>query len=162
MLQETPFTPSPLPLPPTAEGIIAEGLRRAKKIDVFDFVPSNYRAVWAVLAAMPRGRFCEWGSGMGIVTALAEMLGFDACGIEIAPPLAEASSRLLADFGLASPIHCGSYLELSSEADLYFTYCWPSRIAEAEARFLDTAPAGARFLVCHGAEDIRCKVRASG
>ena len=86
---------------------IEEGLRRSKAIDCFDFVPSNYQVVYAVLDTMPRGRFCEWGSGIGIVTGLSEMLGFDACGIEIDEQMAAASRELLADFDLSATIETG-------------------------------------------------------
>ncbi len=60
---------------------------------------------------IPRARFCEWGSGIGVVTAMAEMLGFEACGIEIDAPLAAASRELLRDFKLSAPIETGDYLE---------------------------------------------------
>ena len=53
------------------------------------FVPSDfvtvYHALRAISAAnLTTGRhLCEWGSGFGIVAMLAEMVGFQACGIEI-------------------------------------------------------------------------------
>jgi hypothetical protein len=149
------------PLTRRATQFINEGLRRAQEIDCFDFIPSNYRVFHAVLAALPRGRFCEWGSGMGIATGLAEMLGFTAHGIEIDAPLAAASRRLLADFGLSATIDTGDYLQIDHPADVYFTYCWPSRMPAAEQRFLSAAPQHAQLLICHGAEDIRRKVKQS-
>lgn len=39
--------------------------------------------------------FCEWGSGIGIVTCLARRLGWNAIGVEIEPRLI-ATSRILA------------------------------------------------------------------
>ena len=158
-LREIPITPEAGPLTQAAWDLVEEGLRRGRKIDCFDYVPSNYAVFHAVLSVMPRGRFCEWGSGMGIATGLAELLGFEAWGIEIDSQLAEASRRLLADFGLSSTIETGDYLQIEHEADIYFTYCWPSRMASAEQHFLGTSPTGSQLLICHGAEDIRCKIK---
>jgi hypothetical protein len=96
---------------------------------------------------------------MGIVTGLAEMLGFDASGIEINAGLADLSRRLLADCGLASHIETGDYVKISSQAEVYFVYCWPSRIKATEARFEQIAPASAKLLICYGQSDIHLKVR---
>src|SRR5262245_30630520 len=56
---------------------------------VHGFVPSDFERVYGVLRAVaardlaPGRRFCEWGSGFGVVAGLAAMLDFDACGIEV-------------------------------------------------------------------------------
>ena len=138
---------------------IEEGLRRSKTIDCFDFVPSNYQVVYSALDTMPRGRFCEWGSGIGIVTGLAEMLGFDACGIETNERMAAASRELLSGFGLSAAIKTGDYFEISHDADIYFTYCWPGKIPRVEHHFLSVTPDNARLLIYHGEEDVRCEVK---
>lgn len=158
-LREIPLASSVGEWPASVQEFVDEGLRRSKAVDCFDFVPSNYRAVYQVLAAVPRGRFCEWGSGMGIVTGLAEMLGFAAVGIERDANLAAASRELLKDFGLSASIETGDYYERPCDADVYFTYCWPGQMARTERHFFDAAPQAARLLICHGAEDIRCKVK---
>jgi protein-L-isoaspartate O-methyltransferase len=113
--------------------------------------------VYHVLDALPRGTFCEWGSGMGIITGIAAMLGFDATGIELNPKLASASRELLADYGLKATIVTGDYLEIAHGADYYFVYCWPGQMISVEARFLASAPQSAKLLICHGSEDVRCK-----
>ena len=159
MLREIPLICTDLAMPKRARELIDEGLHRSKTIDCFDFVPSNYEAVYAVLGATPRGRFCEWGSGMGIVTGLAEMLGFESCGIEINAELASSSRRLLGDFGLSATIETGDYFEICRDAEVYFTYCWPGQMPRVEEHFLSVTPGHARLLICHGAEDIRCKVK---
>jgi hypothetical protein len=159
MLKEVPLALVDGVWPEQADALVAEALRRAKRIDCFDFVPSDYQAVARVLAAVPRGRFCEWGSGMGVVTALAEMLGFAARGFEINAPLAEASRMLLADFGLTSPITTGDYLACAHDVDVVFTYCWPGQMLRVEEHFMKATPAHARLLICHGADDVRCKVK---
>jgi hypothetical protein len=159
MLRDLPLASEAGPMPRLPAELAAEGLRRAKAIECFDFVPSNCCVVYAVLSALPRARLCEWGSGMGVVTGLAQTLGFDARGIEIDPRLAAESRRLLADFGLAPKITTGDYLQLNCPVDIYFTYCWPGQMSRVEERFAVIAPDHARLLICHGAEDIRCRVK---
>lgn len=159
MLREIPLNSSVRVMSKSVSEFIDEGLRRSKTIDCFDFVPSDYQIAYSILYSMPRGRFCEWGSGMGIVTGLAEMLSFDACGIEINEEMAAASRELLADFGLSATIKTGDYLEISHDADIYFTYCWPGQMPRVEKHFLSATPRHARLLICHGAQDIRCKVK---
>lgn len=155
-LKEEKLTPPDVSLPERAAEFIAEGLRRSKLIDCFDFVPSNYGLVYAVLSTFPTGRFCEWGSGMGIVTGLAEMLGYQSHGIETDEQLVAASRTLLADFGLTATIEQGDVFEIHHEADLYFVYCWPSQICRTEEHFLTRCPNSARLIILHGAEDLRC------
>jgi hypothetical protein len=160
MLVEEPLVPSDRPLSQTARAFVAEGRARFRSVDCFDFVPSDYEMFWRVLDALPRGRFCEWGSGFGIATGLAEMLGYDTCGIELDTALAAASRALRAQFGLRAPIETGDYFAGSHQADVYFVYCWPGKALQTEAHFERVAPGGARLLICHGQSDIRCKVRA--
>ncbi len=160
-LTELPLEPFRGPLPREAAQFVRQGLARARSIDCFDFVPSDYSVFYGVLAALERGRFSEWGSGIGIATGLAGLLGFKAQGIEIHPELAVASRLLLADFGIAATIETGDYFEMAHNADVYFTYCWPGKMLRTEQHFIDTAPNTARLLICHGAEDIRCKVKTA-
>jgi hypothetical protein len=110
------------------------------------------------LASLPRGRFCEWGSGWGIVTGLAQTLGFQAEGVEIDQALSDASRQFLAEHGLTCPIHCADYHLLECAADVYFVYCWPGQILATEEHFERTAPPGARLLIAYGQSDIRCKM----
>lgn len=152
---------SDTPLTSRAKSFIAEGRSRFKSVHVFGFVPSDYELAWRVLDGLPRGTLCEWGSGFGILTGLAEMLGFTALGIELSPDLAAASRLLLSDFDLSASIKTGDYLEINQPADYYFVYCWPSQTIPTEARFESIAPLGAKLLICHGQSDIRCKVRGN-
>jgi hypothetical protein len=145
----------PIPLPERAERFVAAGMERGKSVDWFDFVASDYAVVYTVLAALQRGRFVEWGSGLGVVTGLAEMLGYVATGVEFHEPLAESSRELLSEFGLESQIECGDYFERSFAADLYFTYCWPNRVVRTTERFHEIAPPGSRLLIYYGPADIR-------
>jgi hypothetical protein len=159
-LREIPLISTVRAMSKSVSQFIDEGLRRSKTIDCFDFVPSNYQMVYAVLQSMPRGRFCEWGSGIGIITGLADTLGFDACGIEIDEQLASASHEFLADFGLSATIKTGDYYEISHDADIYFTYCWPGQIPRVEQHFLSATPDQAKLLIYYSAKDVRCNVKA--
>ena len=80
------------------------------------YLPSNPENVFAALRHLKdsghlRGDlFCEWGSGFGIATCLAALLGFEAYGIEIEAELAERSAQLARDLGILVEILCISYL----------------------------------------------------
>lgn len=140
-----------------AEAFVAEGRNRFSSVVCFDFVPSDYELVWRTLDALPRGKFCEWGSGFGLATGLAELLGFQASGIELHIELAAASRKLLADFGLSARITTGSYFDVPCDADTVFVYCWPSRIGSTEEHFAKHASPEAKLLICYGQSEIRCK-----
>lgn len=159
MIIEQTLHLSSRPLSDQAKAFINTGRSRFKSVYVFGFVPSDYELAWQVLDGLPRGRLCEWGSGFGIFTGLAEMLGFEACGIELSADLADASRTLLADFGLSANIETGDYLEIDQPAQYYFVYCWPGQMIATEARFESSAPPGAKLLICHGQSDIRCQFR---
>ena len=161
MLTEIPILTRETPIPSAVEEFAAKALRRSKSIECFGFVTSSHSIVYRVLDALPRGTFCEWGSGMGVITGIAALLGFEATGIELNPELASASRELLAEYGLDATILTGDYLEIERSAEVYFVYCWPGQMMNVEARFLASAPASAKLLICQGAEDVRCKVASS-
>jgi protein-L-isoaspartate O-methyltransferase len=60
--------------------------------------------------------FCEWGSGFGVVAALAAMLEFDVCGIEIEGELLDASRQLAEDFDLPVDLVHGSFIPEGAQA----------------------------------------------
>ena len=70
------------------------------------YVPSNaedaYRAlVWIRQNNLAEGnRFCEWGSGFGMITLLAALAGFDATGVEIVESLYEEAVQLADDLNI--------------------------------------------------------------
>src|SRR5947207_463559 len=61
------------------------------------FVPGDYAGAYRVLRAVAeadvaRGtRFCEWGSGFGVVTGLAAALDYEAYGIEVEGELVDCA-----------------------------------------------------------------------
>jgi hypothetical protein len=155
-LHEVPLPVTSQPLTDKAVSLIKEGRAIMPRIQCFDFVPSKYETAWNVLAALPRGRLCEWGSGLGIIVGLAELLGHSAFGVEIDDNLADTSRSLLRSQGLHSPIETGSYMDLHTEADYYYVYSWPSQFAAVQQRFQSISPSHACLLLCYGHDDIRC------
>jgi hypothetical protein len=118
---------------PAAEGEVPREVRAflreaGRRIERFrieahvpGFVPSDYKHVYGVLRAVeeaelaPGRLFCEWGSGFGVVTGLAAMLGFDAFGIEVEGELVEEARRLADDFELAVEFVQGSFIPPGDE-----------------------------------------------
>ena len=159
MLVEQAVAQSERLLSKAAMELVEEGRSRFKTVDCFDFVPCDYEMAWRALDAMDRGRFREWGSGFGIVTGLAELLDFDATGMEIDVSLADASRKLLTDRALSAPIETGDYFTSDHQADVYFVYAWPGKTQATETHFERIAPVGSKLLICYGQSDIRLKVR---
>jgi hypothetical protein len=156
------------------------------------FVPSDYTAAYGVLRALSettllRGRqFCEWGCGFGVVTCLAAMLDFEACGIEIERMLVDEARSLADDFGLSVEFVQGSFvppgaedrihasgvyswlttdgdyayedLELNpSDMDLIFAYPWPDEEAITGELFERYAGIDAILVTYHGGSDFRLR-----
>jgi hypothetical protein len=110
-------------LPATVATYLEEANRR---IDVlFDternkrtpkFIPSDSELLYAALAQiterdLPLGRvYCEWGSGLGLGTCMAAMLGYEAYGIEIEPSLVHLARELAEESGIDVRILEGSYI----------------------------------------------------
>lgn len=86
------------------------------------FVPSDYVAVYHALQTISETRlacgerFCEWGSGLGVVASLAAMLGYESYGIEAARPLCEAAECLAEDFDIDVRFVHGSFVPPGSDA----------------------------------------------
>ena len=156
---EVPLPVLETPLSDRARVFLDDGVRRMQQVDCFDFVPSNYEVAWNVLASLPRGRFCEWGSGLGIAVGLAEILGFDAMGIELDADLAEVSRELLRAHGLSAVIEAGSYFERVDLADYYYVYAWPSQRSQVQDYFLQVASDHSHLLFWEGQDDLRMRKR---
>jgi len=155
------------------------------------FVPSNYPGAYAVLKgliASPKlrgNRFCEWGSGFGVVACLAAELGFEAYGIEIDGELVAAARRLAEDYhfeaefaqgsfvprGGDDRVHAaGSYAWLTTDSDfvysdlghtpddfdLIFAYPWPDEEAVTADLFERFAGTGA-LLATYTGEGFRVR-----
>lgn len=153
--------------------------------DFHPFVAADYQVVLEALIPLrtPGLRFLEWGSATGVITIMADLLGFEAYGIEIDPALVDQARELArrtdsrATFTAGSFIPTGyhwrdgrgddrlgtigsgdsGYLQLGmplEEFDVVFGYPW----AGEEPIMLDLMKAygrpGARFLL-HSAGAIK-------
>ena len=137
------------------------------------FVPADYDAVRTALASLrqPGRRFLEWGSATGIITIMADLLGYDACGIELDPSLVDVGrefayrGRSNAQFAIGSFIPMGwewrsaggtgrhgtigqgpsGYLELGralDDFDLVYAFPWTGE-----------EPMMLELMRCHGRRD---------
>ena len=86
--------------------------REVRSDDFHPFVASDYRVVLSALAAhrRPGLKFLEWGSAMGVITIMADILGFDACGIELDEALVRQARELALAHGSAARFSAGSFL----------------------------------------------------
>lgn len=76
------------------------------------FIPADYGRVLRALVALrsPGARFLEWGSATGVVTVMADLLGYEAYGIELDPELVEIARGLAGKFGSGARFAAGSFL----------------------------------------------------
>ena len=74
------------------------------------FMPANYERVLDGLLAIraPGLRFLEWGSATGVIAILADLVGFEAYGIELDPQLVDMSRALAARHGSRARFAAGS------------------------------------------------------
>ena len=76
------------------------------------FVAADYESVLAALIPhrVPGRKFLEWGSATGVITIMADMLGFDAYGIEIDADLVVTARQLASRFDSGARFARGSFL----------------------------------------------------
>ena len=121
--EEIPYTVEDRKLPPEVAAFIDEADRRCD--DFYEqklnkryprYVPSEPAQVYAARRhvteqGLPLGEtFIEWGSGFGVGTGFAALLGYEAHGIEIEETLVEKAESLLADQGLDAEFLPVSYI----------------------------------------------------
>lgn len=99
--------------------VIAEGreIARAFERDVrqrsfHPFVAADYEIVLEQLLPLrrPGASLLELGSATGVITIMADLLGFDACGIEIDEHLVATARRLAEKHGSNARFAHGSFL----------------------------------------------------
>ena len=157
---------------------------------IHSFVPSDFPLVYGALCHVadehlaPGPLFCEWGSGAGVVTCLAAMVGFDACGIEFEVDLVELSIRLARHYHLRAGFCHGNFvphggqkiaeevgefewlavggpdpydqMELEiDDFDVVFAYPWPGEERVIERLFERFASDGALLITYNGIEGVR-------
>ncbi|MEE8467885.1 MAG: hypothetical protein V3T22_05490 [Planctomycetota bacterium] len=105
-------------LPATLERLIREGsdaweaFRAFAKDRYHLFIPCDHHGVYETLREL-RSRaatFVEFGSGAGVVTIMADLLGFEAYGIEIEPWLVERSTEMAQQFGSGAVFAEGTFV----------------------------------------------------
>jgi len=99
--------------------LIEEGWEIWRRFDVevrhnefHPFVPADYERVLRALVELraPGVRFLEWGSGTGVITIMADLLGFEAYGIELDGGLVEIARELAAKYGSGARFAAGSFI----------------------------------------------------
>lgn len=80
--------------------------------DWHPFVAADYEKVLQTLLALrcPGLRFLEWGSATGVITVMADLLGFEAYGIELDPELVNIARGLAKRFDSRARFAVGSFL----------------------------------------------------
>ncbi len=106
------------------------------------FVAADYDVVCAALWPHRRRglRFLEWGSANGVITVMADLLGFEAYGIELDESLVETARVLAVRFGSGARFAAGSFLPTG--------YRWRPRDGDARTGTLGTGRSGYLELGC--------------
>jgi predicted O-methyltransferase YrrM len=190
------FAISTDPVPADVARLIADAQARVEEFSdrqaaiIPAFVPSDFELVYRALVAIDSARlaagrrFIEWGSGLGVITCLAERVGFDAVGIEIEPELVDIAEALAAEHGIDTKFALGSFVPPGAEPhlempddvawlsttgpdgydelqvepdefDVVFANPWPGEEQVIFDLFLDCASVGALLLTYHGQEGLR-------
>jgi SAM-dependent methyltransferase len=200
-LKKIDFAPPEVPLPARVRQLLDDADERIEHFlhahrdqPIAAFVPSDFVLVYHALLAVNElqlaagRRFVEWGSGTGVATCLAGMLGWDAVGIEIENDLVVLSQELADDFAIDCDFVQGTFVptdhqsifedlrdfnwvrtdgddayhELDLEPDdfdLVFCYPWPGEEELCESLFAQCAARGALLLSYHGQEGVRLQRR---
>ena len=90
--------------------------REVRQRDWHPFIPADYETVLAGLLPLRASglRFLEWGSATGVITIMADMLGFEAYGIELDESLVRMARDLAARHGSGAKFAEGSFLPAGS------------------------------------------------
>ena len=78
------------------------------------FVAADYDSVRSALISLrqPGRRFLEWGSGAGVITIMADLLGFDSYGIELDSSLVEVGRELAIRWQSRARFASGSFIPM--------------------------------------------------
>lgn len=78
---------------------------------------ADYDAVQAALVSLrkPGRRFLEWGSATGVITIMADLLGFDSCGIELDASLVDVGRGLASRWRSDARFAAGSFIPMGWE-----------------------------------------------
>jgi hypothetical protein len=85
---------------------------RVRQREFHPFVAADYQVVLEALLPLraPGLKFLEWGSAMGVITIMADLLGFEAYGIELDRELVDEARELARTTGSGARFVAGSFL----------------------------------------------------
>jgi hypothetical protein len=100
------------------------------------FVAAEYELVCEALLVHrgPSLRFLEWGSATGVITVMADLLGFEAHGIELDGSLVTVARALAGRFDSRARFAAGSFLPAG--------YRWRPSDGDGRIGTLGTGPSG--------------------
>ena len=110
--------------------------RVVRKSTFHPFVAADYEVVRTALLQLraPGRRFLEWGSASGVITIMADLMGFDACGIELDASLVATARALATRHGSRASFVAGSFLPAG--------YVWRSHDGDSRTGTLGEGPSG--------------------
>ncbi|RPI63674.1 MAG: hypothetical protein EHM48_02075 [Planctomycetaceae bacterium] len=197
----------PDPLPPASPEVERFLIDAQTQIDAFieshlsdpvhAFVPSDFPLVYGALryvadANLSAGPlFCEWGSGAGVITCMAAMLGFSASGVEFERILVELANQLADRHKIPAAFYHGNlvphggqriaeqtgefewlavggpdpYDQMGLEIDdfdMIFAYPWPGEEQVIRRLFERFAADGALLMTYNGGEGIHLYRKRAG
>lgn len=111
--------------------------------DFHPFVPADYEVVLAALLPYQDSgaKFLEWGSANGVISIMADLLGCDACGIELDAGLVATARELAEKFGSGARFVEGSFLPAGYE--------WQATGGDGRLATIGEGPSGYRELGRH-------------
>jgi hypothetical protein len=195
-LVEVKLTPSNDEIPPDVARLLKDAKQQidamedASRVAIPAFVPSDFELVYRALVAIEADhlatgrRLLEWGSGLGVITCLAVLVGLDAAGIEIEPKLVHRATELAKRHRIEAQFTCGTFVPHNAEIytdtfgdvawlaaggadgyealqlepddfDIVFAYPWPGEEQVIFDLFTGCAAAGALLLTYQGQEGLR-------
>jgi hypothetical protein len=110
--------------------------REVRRHEFHPFVPADYARMLQLLLALraPGLRFLEWGSATGVITIMADLLGFEAYGIELDPELVEIARGLAERFESGARFAAGSFIPAGYE--------WKPRTGDARTGTIGKGASG--------------------
>jgi hypothetical protein len=133
--------PEPQPIDPALRTrlaeLSAEGWELWERFDIevrqkgfHPFVAADYEKVLATLVSLrqPGLRFLEWGSATGVITIMADLLGFEAYGVELDPDLVRMARDLARRYRSGARFTVGSFLPSGYE--------WKPRHSDFKVRYI--------------------------
>jgi hypothetical protein len=104
---------------PRIDALIEEGWEIFERFDLtvrqrsfHPFIASDYHRVLETLAELhqPGLRFLEWGSASGVITIIADLLGYEAYGIELDAGLVDTARELARKYESGARFTVGSFV----------------------------------------------------